>query len=193
MQILPPFALTAFGSAPATGTSLFGQATPTSSTSLFSTPTSTATGLFGGGIGSGTTVKFEPLIGNDSIVRNGISSNTSTKHQCISAMKQYEGKSVEELRVEDYLANRKGSTMQTGGLSFATSSAAPVTGSVFNTTPASSASFLSQNKPIFGIFFLREKTVAAPSSCADEMYIIPICSPDMQICSNSREQINREL
>ena len=53
-------------------------------------------------------IKFAPPSGTDSMVRSGISSTISTKHQCITAMKEYEAKSFEELRIEDYTAGRKG-------------------------------------------------------------------------------------
>nr|XP_045624502.1 nuclear pore complex protein Nup98-Nup96-like isoform X1 [Procambarus clarkii]XP_045624503.1 nuclear pore complex protein Nup98-Nup96-like isoform X1 [Procambarus clarkii]XP_045624504.1 nuclear pore complex protein Nup98-Nup96-like isoform X1 [Procambarus clarkii]XP_045624506.1 nuclear pore complex protein Nup98-Nup96-like isoform X1 [Procambarus clarkii]XP_045624507.1 nuclear pore complex protein Nup98-Nup96-like isoform X1 [Procambarus clarkii]XP_045624508.1 nuclear pore complex protein N len=97
----------------------FGQ-TITSSTStaggLFSsTQPATGGGLFSTGVGfggtggvSGTTVKYEPVTGSDTMTRNGVSTSIRTKIEVISTMKEYENKSLEELRVEDYLANRKG-------------------------------------------------------------------------------------
>lgn len=58
---------------------------------------------------SGTgSVKFTPVSGNDTMMKNGLQQSISTKHQCITAMKEYEGKSFEELRVDDYQAGRKG-------------------------------------------------------------------------------------
>ena len=53
-------------------------------------------------------VKFAPVSGSDVMMKNGIQQNITTKHQCITAMKEYDSKSFEELRVDDYLANRKG-------------------------------------------------------------------------------------
>nr|XP_014352655.1 PREDICTED: nuclear pore complex protein Nup98-Nup96 [Latimeria chalumnae] len=93
--------------------------TSTSSGGLFGT-TSTASNPFGGTTGSlfgstgfgsttnGTTIKFNPPTGTDTMVKGGVSTNISTKHQCITAMKEYENKSLEELRLEDYQSGRKG-------------------------------------------------------------------------------------
>lgn len=54
----------------------------------------------------GTTIKkFTPVTGTDMINKNGEISNIITKHQCITAMSEYQGKSLEELRSEDYRIN----------------------------------------------------------------------------------------
>jgi len=58
---------------------------------------------------SGTgSVKFSAVSGSDTMMKNGLQQSISTKHQCITAMKEYESKSFEELRTDDYIANRKG-------------------------------------------------------------------------------------
>ncbi|XP_066555772.1 nuclear pore complex protein Nup98-Nup96 isoform X3 [Amia ocellicauda] len=93
--------------------------TSTSSGGLFGT-TSTNSNPFGGTSGSlfgssgfgatqtGTTLKFNPPTGSDTMVKGGVTTSINTKHQCITAMKEYENKSLEELRLEDYQAGRKG-------------------------------------------------------------------------------------
>ncbi|MCP9259431.1 Cell division cycle protein 16-like protein [Dirofilaria immitis] len=89
----------------------------------------------------------EPPTSTDTMLRNGTNQTISTKHMCITAMKQYENKSLEELRCDDYLANRKGP--QNGGLTFGQTSqpSSSLFGSNTNTTQSS---IFSQNKPLFG-------------------------------------------
>ncbi|ROT75020.1 putative nuclear pore complex protein Nup98-Nup96 isoform X2 [Penaeus vannamei] len=84
---------------------LFGTTQPTTGGGLFSG--TTGFGATGGAV-TGTTVKYEPVTGTDTMTRNGVSTNIRTRIEVISTMKEYENKSLEELRVEDYLANRKG-------------------------------------------------------------------------------------
>ncbi|KAK1336071.1 hypothetical protein QTO34_003871 [Cnephaeus nilssonii] len=165
------FGTSAFGSSNNTG-GLFGNSqtkpdfgTSTSSGGLFGT-TNTTSNPFGSTSGSlfgpssftaaptGTTIKFNPLTGTDTMVKAGVSTNISTKHQCITAMKEYESKSLEELRLEDYQANRKGPQNQVGagtttglfGPSPATSSA---TG-LFSSSTTNSGFAYGQNKTAFG-------------------------------------------
>lgn len=38
---------------------------------------------------------LQPPTGTDTMVKSGVSTNISTKHQCITAMKEYESKSLE--------------------------------------------------------------------------------------------------
>lgn len=59
---------------------------------------------------TGTVVKFNPVTGTDTMLKNGVTMTISTRHHCITCMKEYEGKSLEELRWEDYNAGRKGAT-----------------------------------------------------------------------------------
>ncbi|NWI19266.1 NUP98 protein, partial [Crypturellus soui] len=140
--------------------------TSTSSGGLFGT-TNTTSNPFGSTSGSlfgptsftaaptGTTIKFNPPTGSDTMVKSGVSTNISTKHQCITAMKEYESKSLEELRLEDYQANRKGPSNPVGagapaglfGSSTATSSTA--TGLFGSSTTNTGFSYV-QNKTAFG-------------------------------------------
>ena len=45
-------------------------------------------------------------MGTESMMKNGISTNVSTKHHCISAMKEYGNQSLEEIRLTDYWEKR---------------------------------------------------------------------------------------
>ncbi|XP_076757101.1 nuclear pore complex protein Nup98-96 isoform X2 [Xylocopa sonorina] len=89
-------------------TTPFGQSSTTGNTNLFGTTpgfgtTNTTTTEM-----TGTVVKFTPVITTDSMSKNGISHTISARHCCIASMKEYESKSYEELRFEDYSVGRKG-------------------------------------------------------------------------------------
>ncbi|RNA07987.1 nuclear pore complex Nup98-Nup96 isoform X1, partial [Brachionus plicatilis] len=148
--------------------------------SLFSSLQNRTGGLFGNSTTTPTgteNVKFSALSGQDSVTKNGVQSTIQTNHQCITAMKNYQRKSLEELRLEDYQANRKfpqttsgfgtssglfGSSVQSASSGFGSSSlfnssstaAKPFGCSSFSTTTTkpstSTSSFGSQTKPVFG-------------------------------------------
>ncbi|KAH9492375.1 Nuclear pore complex protein Nup98-Nup96 [Bulinus truncatus] len=163
-----------FGSTPSqTNTGgLFGTTTG-ATPSLFSAGTS-AFGSVGGASGGGTTIPFNPPNGQDTMMKSGITTNISTRHQCVTAMKEYENKSLEELRFEDYTANRKSKqvgTSTTGGLFGQAQATQPSASSGFvfggglgtglqtsttgfggfgSTNNASAASTFNTNRPLFG-------------------------------------------
>jgi len=98
----------------------------------------------------GTPIKFTPVTGSDTMVKNGVTQTISTRHHCITCMKEYESKSLEELRFEDYIANRKGPQQvpQQTGL-FGTSTG----GSLFGTgagTSTGTGGIFTDNKSLFG-------------------------------------------
>ncbi|MFT7818437.1 nuclear pore complex protein Nup98-Nup96-like [Arapaima gigas] len=128
----------AFGANKPASFGTFG--TSSSSGGLFGT-TNTNSNPFGGTSGSlfgssgftatqpGTTVKFNPPTGSDTMVKGGVTTSINTKHQCITAMKEYENKSLEELRLEDYQAGRKGPSNPMSG----------ATSGLFGTVPGTAA------------------------------------------------------
>ncbi len=50
---------------------------------------------FGGQTTGSTTVKFSPPGGSDTMMKNGAKTSINTSHQCITAMREYEKKSLE--------------------------------------------------------------------------------------------------
>uniref|UniRef100_S4RAV4 Nuclear pore complex protein Nup98-Nup96 n=1 Tax=Petromyzon marinus TaxID=7757 RepID=S4RAV4_PETMA len=136
---------------------LFGTTTATVTQFGANTATGGAFGGFSAQATKGTTIKFIPVEGTDTMMKNGASTTIRTKHQCITAMKEYETKSLEELRLEDYTDNRKG--LQPGALGAAATgslfgaAATPVnqTGGLFGTAataPAAATGFaFGQPKP----------------------------------------------
>ncbi|XP_048584697.1 nuclear pore complex protein Nup98-Nup96 isoform X1 [Nematostella vectensis] len=148
-----------------TGRSLFGGTTGATQSSLFGGTGTGATTAFGGfGAAStatgqaGTPIKFSVIRGTDQVVKNGLTTNVNTQHQSITVMKEYETKSFEELRFEDYTLGRKsgatGATASTGGLFSATPATSASTGGLFGTTATSTGfggtSAFGQSKTGFG-------------------------------------------
>ncbi|XP_038055472.1 nuclear pore complex protein Nup98-Nup96-like isoform X2 [Patiria miniata] len=151
------FGSKAFGGTAPTG--MFGQTT-TSTVPFGQTATAGATGglfgaasggLFGGTPQNGTTVKFNPVTSTDTMVKGGQSTSVNTRHQVITAMKEYENKSFEELRMEDYTANRKGPS-STGLLGQGMTQVDNKAGGLFGQPTASSGAGFTfgQNKSTFG-------------------------------------------
>ncbi|XP_007259635.3 nuclear pore complex protein Nup98-Nup96 [Astyanax mexicanus] len=155
----------AFSANKPTSFGTFGNSTASTGGGLFGT-TNTPSNPFGGTSGSlfgassftatqpGTAIKFNPPTGSDTMVKSGVTTSINTKHQCITAMKEYENKSLEELRLEDYQAGRKGPSnpiaANTSSL-FGASAAAPSTATgLFGSSTTSTAFNFGQNKTTFG-------------------------------------------
>lgn len=71
---------------------IFGQ-TQTPGGSMFGAAGSS--GFGGGNVPNGTTLKYNPPTSQDTMVKNGQTQNINTRHQCITAMKEYQAKSLE--------------------------------------------------------------------------------------------------
>lgn len=124
----------------------------------------------------GTVLKFTPVTGTDTMVKGSINQTISTRHHCITCMKEYENKSLEELRWEDYQMNRKGpqqgaqpSTGLFGNMS------QPVGGGLFGAgAVATSSNTLfgqQENKSVFG--------TAAPTGGNFYVYILFYFRPSL--------------
>uniref|UniRef100_A0A1A7XNB2 Nuclear pore complex protein Nup98-Nup96 n=1 Tax=Iconisemion striatum TaxID=60296 RepID=A0A1A7XNB2_9TELE len=147
-----PASFGSFGTSTSTG-GLFG------STNTTSNPFGGSSSLFGASGFSatqqpGTTVKFNPPTGSDTMVKAGVTTSINTKHQCITAMKEYENKSLEELRLEDYQAGRKGPTNPmaagAGGLFGGSTATSSATTGLFGSSAANPNFSFGPNKTTFG-------------------------------------------
>lgn len=118
--------------------------------------------------GTGTALaKFNAPQGTDQISKGGVSTTINTLHQCITAMKEYESKSLEELRLEDYQANRK--FAQSGGFGAATATGGGLFSTGGTTTGPASTGFGTQAGSLFGGASTTAKPLmfgAAPSGTA---------------------------
>ncbi|CAH0385420.1 unnamed protein product [Bemisia tabaci] len=142
-----------------TSTGLFGQTQQPAQqqTSLFGQPAAQTSSLFGASASAtnivGTPIKFNPVTGSDSMVKNGVTTPINTRHYCITCMKEYEGKSLEELRLEDYMVIKKGGQQPQGttpGL-FGSTAAPTLFGGATTSTSTGTGIFGStENKPLFG-------------------------------------------
>lgn len=109
--------------------------TTTNQLSLFGQPSTSTIGSFGlwsntgaSAFSSSQTInangtaiaKFQTQLGTDREIKsNGQTYTVLTQQNCITAMQEYDDKCLEELRLEDYLANRKGpqaNSFQSNGL-----------------------------------------------------------------------------
>ncbi|UJR27442.1 hypothetical protein I4U23_008731 [Adineta vaga] len=131
-----------FGNTTATQPSTL-TSTPFGSTSLFGASTPASTTLQGSSTEPGSVHKFDAVAGFDKINKNGTQTQIRTKIFNLCAMPVYEKKSMEEIRLEDYVANRKFPSTTTTSLF---PSASPATslfgGSAATTNPAASTTSL---------------------------------------------------
>ncbi|KAL3317930.1 Nuclear pore complex protein Nup98-Nup96 [Cichlidogyrus casuarinus] len=90
--------------------SIFGSSSTNTQPNQSMFGASTTSSPFSSSLGqqiSGSTVPFNAPASTDTIQRSGQTTTINTKHMCYTAMKDFQNKSLEELRLEDYLANRK--------------------------------------------------------------------------------------
>ncbi|XP_055590552.1 LOW QUALITY PROTEIN: nuclear pore complex protein Nup98-Nup96 [Uranotaenia lowii] len=144
-----------------TQTSLFGQASTSQTTTggfFGQQATQASGGLFGakpafGGANGTAVARYQQTPSTDTLVKNGHSNTVQTKQHCITFMKEYENKSVEELRLEDYEANRK--APQAGVAPGGFFGAQPAAATPFGAAPAQNTSLFGQtttSQPSTGLF-----------------------------------------
>jgi nuclear pore complex protein Nup98-Nup96 len=146
-------------------TSLFGQTTATPVQGLFGSNNPTSS--FGQPVqqvqqNSGTAIaKFQPQQETDTLLKGSTTSYVQTKQQCITFMKEYAEKSLEELRIEDYAANRKGPQNATGTGLFGSNQ----TSNVFGQPAQTNTLFGQQSAQPTGLFgSTPQNTMGAPQN-----------------------------
>ncbi|XP_057337115.1 nuclear pore complex protein Nup98-Nup96-like [Microplitis mediator] len=92
----------------ATQSNPFSQTNTTAYPGLFGTQGGFRTGSNTESAIVGTPVKFNPVVGSDTMVKQSVTQIISTKHHCIMVMKEFKNKSWEKLRLEDDTAGMKG-------------------------------------------------------------------------------------
>ncbi|XP_034945165.1 nuclear pore complex protein Nup98-Nup96 [Chelonus insularis] len=170
-------------------TTPFGQTNTTGNTSLFGTPSGFRSGTNTGSGIVGTTVKFVPVTGADTMVKNGVPQNISTKHHCIMVMKEYENKSLEELRLEDYTNGLKGPSQpgQTASLFGTPAQASPFgnTGTITSTVSSGFGAMTSgfgvnnQSNTTGGLFGKSVTGFGAPATTTNTFAFNPTTSTSL--------------
>ncbi|CAF1322899.1 unnamed protein product [Adineta ricciae] len=128
-----------FGNTTATQPSTLPLTPFSGSTTVFGASTPASTTLQGSSSGTGSIHKFDPLNGVDKMNRNNTQVQIKTKIYNLCAMPVYEKKSMEEIRLEDYVDNRKfpsSTTTATGLFQSASSTTSPFGASSTITNPA---------------------------------------------------------
>lgn len=151
-------------------TSLFAQpATSTANTGFGTTFGNTATSAFGQsqvatGANGTAIAKYQPHAGTDTLVKNGQTNSVNTRQHCITAMKEYESKCLEELRIEDYMANRKGPQAGAAPPLFGTNTSATGLFGAPSSQPQSTGLFGQQPPNTLGGFGAQNTAFGQPSA-----------------------------
>ena len=104
------------------------------------------TSIYSNSTGPGTPIPFRAVQSSDSVMKGGTQVNVQVRLECIPAMKEYENKSLEELRYEDYVAGRKG--ISNVGFLSQTSVQPGIFSTLSNNNPSAKGMFNYMNNPV---------------------------------------------